>query len=109
MGNDSDNTFIGGILYMNGEPIGWLDEIREVTFNQDESSDGENRLLRLSDMSMTFSGKIKYPHMSRKRFVKALVSRGVTKKRAKRMARETISIKKSYSRILFEHMIGLIK
>lgn len=110
MGHDSDNTFTDAMLYINGESIWRWNEIREVTFNPVESPDSENRILRLSDLGMEFTGTITFPHCkTRKRFIKLLMSYGIERNHANRIADANASSKKSYSRIWFEHMIGLIE
>lgn len=79
----------GMLLYANGQPIGPIEDIQTTTL-EPESGD-EQRFLGIdlaqgNDFTATISFTPRFPHVSRKRFVRNLKRAGCSKKQAKRIA-----------------------
>lgn len=76
------------VLYMNGQSLGPFEGLQTVTFEPNEV-DEKMRFLGVDfaqggDFTATFTPK--FPHVSRKRFVRNLVKAGCPKKKAKKIA-----------------------
>lgn len=89
-----------GVLYLNGKPFNFTD----VSF---DSPIGAKDLIGTLPQSRccSFTGTLKYPKMSRKKFVGYLRKRGYSKKRAKQIAwyynRKRTSYGSAYMAVLF--------
>lgn len=80
MGESENN----GVLYLNGEPFN-ISKMSEITVGP--CIDAGNLIgVFSSNRSCSFTGTLKYPKMSRKKFVCYLRKLGYSKKRAKQIA-----------------------
>ena len=81
MGPNNDES---PVLYMNGEPIGKLASMPEIT----SAESTEERYILGVDLAngSDVTASFKLPHMSRKRFVSNLIKLGYSKKEAKKIA-----------------------
>ena len=95
------------ILFMNGKAIGKIKDIQTVTLVPEEDSHIIHADLSLEhDFTCTFTSK--FPHISRKHFIRNLQKFGATKKQAKEIAWKIQRSKISYGYASFLYSIGAL-
>ena len=97
-------TANSGILYLNGKPIGPVEDVQMTTVGPE----GETRFIGMDlsqchDFTATFTPR--FPRISRKQFIRFLQKCGYSKKQAKYRAWKVQKSKCSYSYARFLHLI----
>lgn len=98
-----DESLAGGLYAVDadGNPVRW-DGLQEMSLTMTAQPDDEKAEPFVLQREFSFSARMRPARMNRKRFVKAVMSRGASKKEAKRIARRTkIPYGDAFVRILF--------
>ena len=101
MGPERENM----MLFMNGKAIGTINDIQMTTIESDtEPSMAGINLSKNRDFTATL--RARFPHITRKHFIRNMRKLGYSKTQAKQMAWDTQKKKLSYSYANFLYMFG---
>lgn len=102
MGTKLDSNMI---LFMNGKAISQIKDVQITTIESDSESNKTNiDLTKNHDFTATFTPR--FPHITRKHFIRNLRKLGCSKKQAKQMAWDVQKKSMSYSYASFLYTIG---
>lgn len=101
------------VLFVNGERLGPISEIKTITETPIVPDSEESSRVMGIDLAhgqdFTVSFTPKWPHVSRKEFIRRLQKLGYSKKQAKKIAWETQQNKKtSYGHTFFLYSVGAL-
>ena len=96
MGPENESVLTGYTVYSDGEPVK-MGQLQEITLLEEAVAEAENFLAKIPEITVYLKTPKRWRCRSRKRFIKLVMSEGVSRNKAEWLERAVRMMRMSYN------------